>query len=189
MRQRGQKAAGHGSSTAPAGLIFLIAAIGTYVVGYFVDQAQTLSALSLSAASMRVVVLPLLLVFLVLLLTNRYLQAQTVARFVGAHSGIRGVSLALLAAIVSTGPAYAWYPFLSEIRKKGAGTEQVAVFLYGRAIKPFLLPVMAVYFGVVFTVVLNLIIAAGALVTGRVVGQLLSDGETVIPKTPHGRVS
>ncbi|MFW6103422.1 MAG: permease, partial [Chloroflexota bacterium] len=89
--------------------------------------------------------------------------------------GLRGASLALFAGIASMGPAYAWYPLLGEVRQKGAGAGQVAVFLYGRAIKPFLLPVMAAYFGIVFTVVLNLLVAVGALFTGWIVGRLFPD--------------
>lgn len=189
MKEQDRAPAGRGGSMTRGGLIFLIVVVCLYAGGYVIDPGRTLLALSLSAASMREIAFPLLLVFSALLLTNRYLRPQTVARLAGARSGLRGATLALLAGIVSMGPAYAWYPLLGEIRRKGAGPGQVAVFLYGRAIKPFLLPVMAAYFGVVFTVVLNLSIAGGALLTGWMINHLFSDGGATARETPHGRVS
>lgn len=190
MKQQTRKPKSRSDSMARGGLVFLSIVAAIYVAGYLVDPGRIASALRLSAQTLQSIILPLSFVLVVLLLSNRYLRAAAITRLVGAQSGLRGAFLALLAGVASMGPAYAWYPLLGEVRQKGAGAGQVAVFLYGRAIKPFLLPVMAAYFGIVFTVMLNLFVAAGALFTGWIVGHLFPDGDaSPAREMPDGRVS
>ncbi len=190
MNQQKRQTKGRGGSMVRGGLIFLAIVAAVYAIGYLVDPERIVSALRLSARTLWSIAIPLVFVFGVLLLSNRYLRAEAVTRLVGSRSGLRGASLALIAGIASMGPAYAWYPLLGEVRQKGAGAGQVAVFLYGRAIKPFLLPVMAAYFGIFFTVMLNLLVAVGALLTGWIVGRLFPDSHaSQAREMPDGRVS
>jgi len=46
-------------------------------------------------------------------------------------------------------------PLLKKLREEGAGNAPIAIFLYNRAVKPFLLPVMIAYFGWAYVVILT----------------------------------
>ena len=74
--------------------------------------------------------------------------------------------LALVAGMISAGPIYAWYPLLKDLREQGAHEGPIAVFLYNRGVKPFLLPVMIGYFGWRYVLMLTLLMIVGSIVLG-----------------------
>ncbi|GAH75359.1 unnamed protein product, partial [marine sediment metagenome] len=82
---------------------------------------------------------------------------------------IKGILLSVAAGIISMGPIYVWYPLLKELREKGAGNMPIAVFLYNRAVKPFLLPVMIAYFGWVYVSILTVLTVLASVVNGYLV--------------------
>lgn len=111
----------------------------------------------------------------VMVCLNLFIHPGSIVKFVGEKSGLRGALLAAAAGVVSMGPIYAWYPFLKEVRSKGAGYEPIAVFLNSRTVKPVLLPVMISYFGWVFTLMLTLFTILGAFTMGRIMGYILKN--------------
>jgi len=110
--------------------------------------------------------IPLCLVFFIMLLINLFLKPASVAKFLGKGSGIKGIILAAVAGIISTGPIYAWYPLLKDLKDKGAGESSIAIFLYNRAVKPFLLPVMIGYFGWLYVVILTILMVLASIAVG-----------------------
>jgi len=169
--QQGDKQGGS-STMLRNGLIFLgIVACIYAVVAVFAPETAG-GAFMASLAVFRGVIFPLCLVFAALVLTNLFLRPHQVARMLGRGSGVRGSALALAAGILSTGPVYAWYPLLGSIRRQGGGAAQISVFMFGRSIKPFLLPAMAAYFGIAFTIILNVLIAVGAFIVGWITEKL-----------------
>jgi uncharacterized membrane protein YraQ (UPF0718 family) len=54
------------------------------------------------------------------------------------------------------GSIYLWYPLLKELSEKGMKKGLIATFLYNRAVKIPLLPLMVYYFGWLFTLFLTL---------------------------------
>jgi uncharacterized membrane protein YraQ (UPF0718 family) len=115
-------------------------------------------------------VLALVLVLMVVL--DLTLRPQQIAQHLGRRGGLRGWLLALVAGILSAGPVYAWYPLLAELRDKGMRPSTAAVFLYARAIKLPLLPLLFHYFGAAYSVVLSLYLAGFALLSGLVMERL-----------------
>jgi uncharacterized membrane protein YraQ (UPF0718 family) len=81
---------------------------------------------------------------------NLFVRPAGIARIFSKNAGIKGMSLSVAAGIISTGPIFAWYPLMKKMMEEGAGEGQIAVFLYNRSVKPFLLPVMIVYFGWIY---------------------------------------
>jgi len=118
-------------------------------------------------------VLPALgLVFLLLLLANLFLDPSRVKRYLGKTSGIRGWFIAVFSGIFSVGSVYAWYAMLSDLKKKGMAQQLIVAFLYSRAIKLPLLPLMIHYFGVAYTLILSLYLVIFAILNGLLVGRL-----------------
>ena len=159
-------------STGRGGLIFLgiVVAVYAIVLGFYPETGT--QALAFSASVLRKLALPLSLVFLALLLTNLFLKPHNISSLVGKESGLKGSLLSLAAGVLSVGPIYAWYPLIKTVQSHGGGAGQISVFLFGRAIKPFLLPAMIAYFGWVFTIAITGLTVAGALILGWLMAAL-----------------
>ena len=118
---------------------------------------------------------PLCLVCALMVAANLFLKPARITRFLGKEAGIKGIILSAAAGIISTGPIYAWYPLLKELREKGARNSQIAIFLGNRAVKPVMLPVMISYFGGLYVLILTLFIIIGSLAAGYLVGMLVKE--------------
>jgi hypothetical protein len=71
-----------------------------------------------------------------------------------------------VAGILSTGPVYAWYAVLHDLRQKGMRASLVAAMLYSRAVKLPLLPLLVHYFGLGYTMVLALYLIGFSIIGG-----------------------
>ena len=149
--------------------LFPIAVIVIYVILFFISPNETGQAIRSSGNMFLGMLIPLGLVFLIMLLINLFLKPAAVAKFLGKGSGIKGIALSVAAGIISTGPIYAWYPLLKDLREKGAGESSIAIFLYNRAVKPFLLPVMIGYFGWLYVVILTILMVVASIIIGFLV--------------------
>jgi uncharacterized membrane protein YraQ (UPF0718 family) len=114
----------------------------------------------------------LLIVFVVMFLTNLFFESKSISRFFGKGSGFRGWMVAIAGGIVSSGPIYMWYPLLSDLKEKGMRDSLIATFLYNRAIKIPLLPMMLHYFGWDFTLTLSIYMILFSVVNGVIVQRL-----------------
>jgi uncharacterized membrane protein YraQ (UPF0718 family) len=108
-----------------------------------------------------------------MLVLNLFLKPAQIVKFFGSQAGMKGVILSAGAGIISTGPIYAWYPLLKDLREKGADNTFVAIFLGNRAVKPFLLPIMISYFGWIYVLILTVLTVLGSVAVGYTVGALV----------------
>ena len=146
--------------------LFPVGVLAVYAILYFVSPDKAEQAIKSTGGMFLGMLLPLGLVFIILLLTNLFLKPAAIAKFLGKGSGIKGIVLSALGGIISTGPIYAWYPLLKDLREKGAGESSIAIFLYNRSVKPFLLPVMIGYFGWIYVTVLVVLTVLASVVVG-----------------------
>ena len=146
--------------------LFPIIILVIYAILFVISSDKAGLAIESSGNVFLSMTIPLSLVFLIMLLINLFLKPAAVAKFLGKGSGIKGIVLSAAAGIISTGPIYAWYPLLKDLKEKGAGESSIAIFLYNRAVKPFLLPVMISYFGWVYVVILTIIMVIASVIVG-----------------------
>ena len=146
--------------------IFPVCVLVFYGILCAIDPNKALMALKTSGNVLLYVALPLAFVFTVMLVLNLFVNPAQIVRLFGKGANIKGIALSLLAGIISMGPIYAWYPLLKNLREKGAGTGPIAIFLYSRAVKPFLLPVMIAYFGWVYVVILTVLTVFASIAIG-----------------------
>ena len=158
----------------PAGrvLVFPLIVFAIYGVVFLLMPEQALAALKNSGKVLLHILLPLALVFVVMLVLNLCVAPARIVRFLGSGAGIKGILLSVVGGIASMGPIYVWYPFLKELREKGMGSMPIAVFLYNRAVKPFLLPVMVSYFGWLFVAILTILTVLASVANGYLVAML-----------------
>ena len=119
-------------------------------------------------------IIPILaLVWLLMTLFSFFLPPK---RMKDALNRSRGAwLLAIAGGVLSTGPIYAWYPMLKELRDNGVRKGFVATFLYNRAIKIPLLPVALSYFGYEFVIILLLVMVLASLAQGLLIEWLVPD--------------
>lgn len=124
------------------GFSFLIIVIILYIVLFFFEPRKVYGFLHASLDIIIQIFPVLVLVILLMGISNYFLKPKIVSKYLGLESGVKGWFLSALFGILSHGPIYVWYPLLKDLRDHGMRTGLVAVFLYNRAIKIPLLPVM-----------------------------------------------
>lgn len=155
------------------GWVFLvIVVIGYGLIGLVKPEATT-QALMFFVHVMRQVLPVLGLVFILLFIANLLLEPEWIKRYLGTGAGAGAWVIAVIGGIFSIGPIYVWYAVLSELQAKGMRTALIATFLYSRAVKLPLLPLMIHYFGITYTVVLCMYLLLFAGINGILVEKLV----------------
>jgi len=151
------------------GFSFLILVIILYVILFFIKSDKIISSLY---ASWNIIVniIPVLILIVILMgISNYLLKPRKVSKYLGKKSGFKGWFLSALFGILSHGPIYVWYPLLKDLKEHGMRTGLVAVFLYNRAIKIPLLPIMIFYFGVFFVIILCIYMIIASVFQGKII--------------------
>jgi uncharacterized membrane protein YraQ (UPF0718 family) len=161
---------GNGLRTRMRPMLFPAVVLAVYLILLIVLPDKALLAFKSCGSVFRALLLPLCLVLAVMLLMNLFVRPAQIVRFLGRGAGLKGVLLSVVAGLISMGPIYAWYPLLKDLKGKGATDSLLAVFLYNRAVKPFLLPVMVAYFGWLYAAVLTVLTVLASVVVGFLVG-------------------
>jgi uncharacterized membrane protein YraQ (UPF0718 family) len=151
------------------GLYFLGSVVVLYLVLYLFKPESIQKALKASGNVLIQIVPVLFLILLFMGIVNYFVKPKTVSKYVGKGSGIKGWFLAISTGMLSHGPIYIWYPLLKDLRDQGMRSGLIAVFLYNRAIKIPLLPLMVYYFGTVFVVLLLIYMIIASIVEGKVI--------------------
>lgn len=113
-------------------------------------------------------------VVLLMGISNYILKPKVVIKHLGEDSGVKGWILAISFGILSHGSIYVWYPLLKELRERGMKTGLLAAFLYNRAVKIPLLPLMIFYFSIPFVAVLTVYTILASVVEGKIL-ELIDD--------------
>ena len=148
------------------GWVFLAVVLVIYAVTALVDYELVLSAVGVFTQLLDKVLPALALVFVLIFAVDLLLDLKRVEKYLGRGSGILGWMAAIVAGILSTGPVYAWYAMLHDLRQKGMRTSLVAAMLYSRAVKLPLLPLLVHYFGLGYTMVLVLYLIGFSIIGG-----------------------
>ena len=145
---------------------FLAVVIIIYIItGIFLPEA-IMPSIEFSL-NLLIKIVPVFAVIFVLMVGFEYfISEEKIKKYLGASSGKKRWIIAIGAGILSSGPIYAWYPLLGDLKKKGVGFGMIATFIYSRAIKLPLLPIMAYFFGIKYTIVLTVVLIIASIVQG-----------------------
>ena len=156
--------------------VFFIAVVLVYILWAVFDLESARAGFNASVKLMLRIAPTLGVVFALLFVSSLIVDARTVARYLGEGARAGGWLLAIGAGIISAGPIYLWYPLLSDLKEKGMREALIAVFLYNRAVKIPLLPLMIQYFGVRTVAVLTIYMVAFSVLNGFLVERILKAG-------------
>ena len=157
-------------------LLFLFFTMMLYLILFLVDPGKTMISLIKSFDIIIQITPVLIFVIIIMGVSNCFLKPKTVSKHLGAGSGVKGWFLAVSMGILSHGPIYVWYPLLRDLKTHGMRSGLAAVFLYNRAIKIPLLPMMIFYFGVNFVVVLTVYMIIASIVEGKIIEKIEHKG-------------
>ncbi len=166
---------------APAGKHFLILLAAVYLGLAAVEFDLFLRALSVFAKLLSSVLPVLALVLVIMSLLNLTIRPEMAKKMLGKGSGLKGWTFAVVGGILSSGPIYVWYPLIADLREKGMRDSLVAAFLYARAVKIPMIPLMVYYFGWNFTLLLTLYLIIFSVLNGLVVERLAGRGDEPEP--------
>jgi uncharacterized membrane protein YraQ (UPF0718 family) len=155
---------------------FLATAVLIFALAAAVDPERAQAALALTGRLLLHLLPVLALVFVLTFLLDLLLDRARVARWLGHGSGRRGWWLALLAGVLSMGPAPAWYALLRDLRGQGMRPALAAAFLGARAVKPPLLPLLVHYFGLAYAALLSAYLLLAAVAAGWLVERVEAAG-------------
>lgn len=105
-------------------------------------------------------------------ITNYFITPKLVTKYF-KESGIKKWIFVTVGGILSTGPIYMWYPLLAELKEKGVTYGSIATFLYSRAIKIPLFPVIIFYFGFKYVVILTVIMISVSIIQGLIINKIV----------------
>ncbi|MCK5471630.1 hypothetical protein KAI54_00375 [Candidatus Gracilibacteria bacterium] len=149
-----------------AGWYFLGGMIVIYFVLAFFKLEAVIDALFFVGRIFKTVLPVLLLIFALLIFFNASVSHEQISNFIGKSSGGKKWVVAVMAGILSAGPIYLWYPLLRDLHKKGVSHGFIVTFLYNRAIKLPLLPLLIFYFDWKYALTLLLVMVVFSLVQG-----------------------
>jgi len=116
----------------------------------------------------------LILIYFLIFLSNLVLSSKKIIDVIKNRSGILGYILSIIFGILSSGPIYMWYPLLSDLKEKGVKNSFIVIFLYNRAVKLPLIPMMIYYFGLNYVIILTGFMIVFSVINGIAVEKFLT---------------
>ncbi|MBW2999373.1 hypothetical protein KY339_01765 [Candidatus Woesearchaeota archaeon] len=156
-----------------AGWWFLLVAVIIYLAALLIKPEILMPSLKFFLSIIKKIIPVFVLVFVLLVLVNYFVNPKKLVKYFGKESGAKGWFVAVIGGIISTGPIYMWYPLLNELQKHKVRNGFIAAFLYNRAVKPALLPLLILYFGLAYTIILSIVMIIISILQGVVVEKIV----------------
>lgn len=154
-------------------LKFLFVVLGILLIMMFVNFKVFTSSLIYTYKLFLNLIPTLLLVLLMMGLFNFFIKPKHLINYLGKKKPIRAWLVSSTLGIISSGPIYLWYPLLSESKDNGVTNSSITIFLYNRAVKPALIPLMIFYFGWIYVLVLTIVMILIGGLNGLIVGKIM----------------
>jgi len=98
------------------------------------------------------------LVFFFMYVFNIFINEKLIKKYLQKEVKVKYYFIVALMGVLSTGPIYLWFTHLSRMKDQGMDSGLISLFLYNRAIKLPLIPLMIEYFSLKITIVISLLI-------------------------------
>ncbi|MEN8130335.1 MAG: permease [Pseudomonadota bacterium] len=151
---------------------FLLAVLMLHLGVRMIDPTVSLESLGYFVGVVTRLLPALGVMFLLLWLFNLFASPQQITRSLGQQSGLKGWIFTIVGGVVSMGSVYLWYPLLRDLKTHGMRTTLIATFLYSRAVKIPLLPLMMHYFGTLYTILFVLNVLLFSIASGLVMERI-----------------
>ena len=151
---------------------FLLVVILIYLFLLFFKSDSFVSASLFFLNILKKIIPIFFLVFILMSFTNYFFTPEFISKYF-KRRGIKKWIFVIIGGILSTGAIYMWYPLLSDLKSKGLNLGFIACFLYNRAIKIALLPLMVFYFSLKYVIILSLVMVFVSVIQGILIDRIL----------------
>ena len=141
-------------------------------ISVFIYSLNLFYSILFESLTIFITVLPIfILIFFIMIVTNCFITSHFIEKHL-KDKGIKKWIFIIIGGILSSGPIYMWYPLLSDLKKKGLSSGLIACFLYNRSIKLPLLPLIILYFGIKYTIVLTVVMIIVSIMQGLIINKI-----------------
>ncbi len=127
-------------------------------------------------ADLSIKILPSILgAFVLIFVFNYILNNQQIKKYLTGKLSWKKYFLTIVLGVLSSGPIYAWYPFLADLKEQGFKNSLITVFLYNRAIKLPLIPVLIYYFSLQFVIIITVLMIIFSIINGIIMDKIVKN--------------
>lgn len=157
-------------------ILFLIFSVGSYFVGFRpgVVIYSSFNEFFIEMLSF----IPFL--FILVGLFDVWVPKETIEKHIGRESGVKGIFLVVLLAMLQAGPLYGAFPVAYILYKKGASVRNI--FIYLGAFSSMKIPMLGIemgYLGIKFTLLRTLVSLPLFIIIGYLMEKIVGEDFTV----------
>ncbi|MFK5957322.1 MAG: hypothetical protein QM495_00465 [Lutibacter sp.] len=153
--------------------IFLAVVILILGIIYFVNSNKFILILEQFQNLLFQIIPILFIVYFIMLLTNYFIDKNKLKKYLGKDAGVKGWVITIISGILSIGPLYLWYPLMKDLQEKGVKDRFLVTFLFNRGIKLQWLPMLIIYFGLKYSLILLFTMAIVSIPQGIITEKLI----------------
>ena len=120
------------------------------------------------------------LVFLFMFLFNFFVSDKILEEYFKQKPNIKQYIVIAILGVLSTGPIYLWYAHLSRLQKRGMSNSLISIFLYNRAVKLPLIPLMISYFSLKITIIVSILIIVFSFINALLINLFYNENSNRI---------
>jgi len=151
---------------------FVLIMLIIYSTLYFLNLSSFNKSINFFLNLLNKIIPIFILIFSLMILMNFFVTTKTITKHFKDRK-IKAWIFAIFSGIISTGPIYMWYPLLKSAHHKGVSHGLISCFLYNRAIKIFLIPIMIFYFGIKYILILLILMIIMSVIQGITINKFL----------------
>lgn len=150
-------------------IILIYIGLSVFKFNFFIASLDRFIILSLK-------ILPSILgAFILIFVFNYILSDQKIKKYLTGEISWKKYILTVGLGILSSGPIYAWYPFLADLKEQGFKNSLVTIFLYNRAIKLPFIPLLIYYFSLEFVIVITILMIVFSIINGMIMDKIVKN--------------
>lgn len=156
----------------PKSWYFLLTIIILYILISIFNQDIYIKSLGFFNQILLKILPIFILIFVLMTLSNYFVSPSFVIKHL-KQKGFKKWVFVIIGGILSSGPIYMWYPLLADLKNKGIDYGLIACFLYNRAIKIPLIPLMLLYFSWKYIFILAIVMIFMSIIQGMLLNKLM----------------
>lgn len=114
--------------------IFIIFIVLTYAIILLIKPQMGIQAVKNSSYYIKEMLMIMPVIFVLTTLLDAWVPKQTIIKYLGQGSGLKGLFLSFALGSVSAGPVYAAFPICTMLHKKGASIRNIVIILSSWAV-------------------------------------------------------
>ena len=146
----------------------------TYLFVPIVDRALFVKSVNFFIKILLRILPVFAIIWALMIVIDYFINDERIKKHIQSR-GLKTWIIMIILGVLSSGAIYMWYPLLAELRKHGMSNGIIACFLYNRAVKVPLLPILIYYFGWKYVILLTILMIIFSVLQGVIVDLFFID--------------